>query len=197
MRSRPRRLPRGLLIAIFLSELGNHIHVCQLNKQIRNWHRRTVPFPRNAMNLAFVSDLRQVDGFPRVLLLFAPPINWLHNITEKKLLKVALNTIKQNNYMNMYCLICTFVAQLLHFMHVNTRYNCPNLKQADKSGVVKLFFFFNYKITVFQRNYNVHVYNVFMLIDWNNFWFQPFDRVESVLISHHFLYFVQNCDFDR
>jgi hypothetical protein len=43
--------------------------------------------------IKFVSDLRQVDGFLR-LLRFSPPIKLTHEIAEI-LLKVVLNTINQ------------------------------------------------------------------------------------------------------
>jgi hypothetical protein len=51
--------------------------------------------------IKFVSDLRQVGGFLRVLRFPPPKKHDLHDITEI-LLKVALNTIKQTNKQYMY-----------------------------------------------------------------------------------------------
>jgi hypothetical protein len=48
--------------------------------------------------IKFVSNLRQIGGFLRVLL-FPPPIKLTATTIAEKLLKVALNTIKPTSHL--------------------------------------------------------------------------------------------------
>ena len=77
--------------------------------------------------IKFVSDLRQVGGFIRVLR-FPPPIKLIATDITEILLKVALNPLTQTGFslLKLHTRIMVIVFPQLYFVHFQSRNSCLN-----------------------------------------------------------------------
>ena len=80
---------------------SNHFQVCSIQQYA----------------IKFLSDLRQVGGFTRVLR-FPPPIKLTANDITEILLKVALNTIDQTIHVPMYIVLLHIHYKTKHFLTI-------------------------------------------------------------------------------